>query len=1091
EVGRSAPQMPVATGGFGALGYTSYPVDFVTTAPIATGATLTLDLFVQGATSYFVGYEGAHASSFTLTGVGGPPVPVASIASPGQGAGFDKNQVSSVPVSGTATFPGGAVQSVDVSVDDASFATGALAVSGAASWSATWDLSGVALGTHTIYARAVQDGTPGPVDSVGVVVTQQANGRPGSVEVQVVPAGTLPAPGGWSAASSYDDVSGAWSDAWDTDGMANGDYDFHARLVADGTEVGHDAFRAFLRNSRAPVLDAVGDQSVVEGNALLFGLSASDLDDDALSFSASGMPDGMALTDHGDGTASVAWAPRFDQAGTYDVTFTVSDGGATDSAHVQVVAINAAAALRGDGRGFATIQGALDDALAGDRVVVFPGTHAEAVTMRTAGVTLCSTSSGVLTPSQVACLANAAATILAPAGGAAVTVLADDATVRDLTLQAGIGASAAGARRFTMVSNILKSTGMGVLAADGGDHVLQDNLYQGVGTAIRLEGATGVRAERERVEGAGTVLSLGSGSQPTGNVLTLSCIRDAASFVRLDGDVSGVTVDARGNDWGVYTVSEVDAGVHDAGTGNTVLTYPFLAEDCATPLLRPTADFVAGPDPVYAVVDTVEFTDTSVSGGRPLVAWAWAFGDGATSTEQNPTHIYADAGTYTVSLTVTDSAELSHTTSHAVTLLPWFAPIADLAAAPNPTDRLTAVEFTDQSTPGTGTIVDRLLEFGDGASSGETTTAHTYATLGTFDARLTLTDNKGQHGVAVVSIAVLNIAPVADGDADRLETDRLTPVHFTDASTDADGTVTGWLWAFGDGATSTERNPTHTYSRLGTFQVDLTASDNDGGTHTAEIAKVKVKNLHPRSGAASSTTEANRVDPVQFTDQSSDPDGSVAAWLWNFGDGTTSAEQNPAHTFGSLGTFTVGLHVTDDDGDTSDVASVQIVVVNLPPTAGMGWSPDDPLVFQPVLFEDESVDRDGDIVSWSWAFGDGATSRMSDPAHAYTDGGLYTVTLSVEDDDGAAATFSTSIAICEPGADVSSLIEVDQLHIDLDGCIKLNGGDLVPLVEDTIAQATGDLPPPPVEAPGAFDVLELIFAAVHQLNEDTIGLPGL
>ncbi len=137
---------------------------------------------------------------------------------------------------------------------------------------------------------------------------------------------------------------------------------------------------------------------------------------------------------------------------------------------------------------------------------------------------------------------------------------------------------------------------------------------------------------------------------------------------------------------------------------------------------------------------------------------------------------------------------------------------------------------------------------------------------------------------------------------------------FTDTSTDSDGSVTAWSWSFGDGNTSTVRNPSHTYAAAGVYSVSLKVTDDDGATHTV-TRSVNAGNVNaaPTASFTSSCTQLS----CNFTDASTDSDGSIAAWSWNFGDGTTSNVRNPSRTYAAAGTYTVSLTVTDNQGATA------------------------------------------------------------------------------------------------------------------------------------------------------------------------------
>ncbi|MDD2260238.1 MAG: PKD domain-containing protein [Acholeplasmataceae bacterium] len=206
--------------------------------------------------------------------------------------------------------------------------------------------------------------------------------------------------------------------------------------------------------------------------------------------------------------------------------------------------------------------------------------------------------------------------------------------------------------------------------------------------------------------------------------------------------------------------------------------------------------------------------------------------------------------------------------------------------------------------------------------------------------------------------------------------------------------ATSWSWDFGDGNTSTEKNPVHTYTVAGTYNVTLTAT-NAAGSDTKEMIGIEATGSggggeSPASPVVSFSANVTSGLPplaVLFTDTSS---GSPTAWSWDFGDGNTSAEQNPVHTYTAAGTYTITLTVTNAAGSNSTTEADYITL-----SAGMasftanrtGGLP--PLA---VAFTDTS---DGNPTAWSWDFGDGSTSAEQNPVHTYTAVGTYNVTLTV------------------------------------------------------------------------------------------------
>ena len=153
----------------------------------------------------------------------------------------------------------------------------------------------------------------------------------------------------------------------------------------------------------------------------------------------------------------------------------------------------------------------------------------------------------------------------------------------------------------------------------------------------------------------------------------------------------------------------------------------------------------------------------------------------------------------------------------------------------------------------------------------------------------------------------------------------LLTVDFTDTSTDADGTIVSWAWDFGDGNVSSAQNPSNTYAANGTYTVTLTVTDDMGATDTAtaDVTVTDGGNMPPVADFSVSTSGLT----ADFTDASTDADGSIVSWDWDFGDGNTSTAQNPSNTYATGGTYSVSLTVTDDDGD-SDTATGDVTVTD-------------------------------------------------------------------------------------------------------------------------------------------------------------------
>ncbi len=194
---------------------------------------------------------------------------------------------------------------------------------------------------------------------------------------------------------------------------------------------------------------------------------------------------------------------------------------------------------------------------------------------------------------------------------------------------------------------------------------------------------------------------------------------------------------------------------------------------------------------------------------------------------------------------------------------------------------------------------------------------------------------------------------------------------------------------------------TDTVSAEGTHTIEYYAVDNAGnaGVHHQATFTIE-KNKKPVADFTYTPENPTDVDTINFVDHSSDEDGEVVSWFWEFGDGNTSSKQNPTHKYADNGTYVVKLTVKDDKNATS-TKQVAIVVTNKAPVAKFTYQPDKPKIGDEIQFTSQSFDDDGNIVSYAWDFGDGNTSTEQNPVHSYEKKGTYNVTLTVTDNDGA------------------------------------------------------------------------------------------
>ena len=424
---------------------------------------------------------------------------------------------------------------------------------------------------------------------------------------------------------------------------------------------------------------------------------------------------------------------------------------------------------------------------------------------------------------------------------------------------------------------------------------------------------------------------------------------------------------------------------------------------------------VQEPAPVAAFSGTplsgvapLPVTLTDLSSG-PLTSWAWTFGDGGTSTDQHPQHTYTKAGHYAVQLTVTGPGGTKTVTKEQYVVVQDPAPVAAFSGTPLSGVAPLPVTLTDLSS---GPLTSWAWTFGDGGTSTDQHPQHTYTKAGRYAVQLTVTGPGGTKTVTKEQyVVVQDPAPVAAFSGTPLSGVAPLPVTLTDLSA---GPLTSWAWTFGDGSTSTDQHPKHTYTKAGRYAVQLTVTG-PGGTKTVTKEQYVVVQ-DPAPVAAFSGTPLSGVAPlpVTLTDLSSGP---LTSWAWTFGDGGTSTDQHPQHTYTKAGRYAVQLTVTGPGG-TKTVTKEQYVVVQEPaPVAAFSGTPLSGVAPLPVTLTDLSA---GPLTSWAWTFGDGSTSTDQHPKHTYTKAGRYAVQLTVTGPGGTKTVTKEQYVVVQDPAPVAA-----------------------------------------------------------------------
>jgi PKD repeat protein len=387
---------------------------------------------------------------------------------------------------------------------------------------------------------------------------------------------------------------------------------------------------------------------------------------------------------------------------------------------------------------------------------------------------------------------------------------------------------------------------------------------------------------------------------------------------------SGDTVSHTYTTTGTYSVALTVTD--DSGDSTTATTEVTIG----TGNQAPVADAMG---PYTAIVDqAVEFDGSGSSDpDGSIVSYDWDFGDGSNGSGVRPTHAYASKGTYNVSLTVTDDSNAVDSSQTTVSVEPGNqSPTADPAGpyTANAGESLT-LDGTGSSDPD-GDINSYAWDFGDGSTGTGVNPYHTYDTAGTYNVSLTVTDSGGLNATSVTTAMIGDVnkqAPVANANGPYSGTVNVALPFSSAGSEDSDGSIAIYTWDFGDGSTESGNTVSHTYTAEGSYTVTLTVEDNDGLMDSdSTTAVIGVGNLSPTSDAKGPySAKVNEV--IQFDGSGSqDPDGSIVAYEWNFGDGNVGNEQNPVHSYTAPGTYNVTLTVYDDSGAMdSDSTTVTVI----------------------------------------------------------------------------------------------------------------------------------------------------------------------
>lgn len=433
-----------------------------------------------------------------------------------------------------------------------------------------------------------------------------------------------------------------------------------------------------------------------------------------------------------------------------------------------------------------------------------------------------------------------------------------------------------------------------------------------------------------------------------------------------------------------------------AGTYNAklVATSDKLCKDSLTLAVKvfPKADVNFSANNVCKGTDVIFKNNSSIQGSS--LTYLWKFGDGITSTNINPSHLYTTSGAYNVSL-ITTSPDLCMDTS-----------TLKLYVNPQPIARFNIqntcfgkpLQLKDTSYISNGTI-NWLWDFSDGTTSTLQNPSHIYASAGAYSVILKVTSDSGCFNTLTKPLTIyaralpnFTFSNVCDKDTVLFHNNSISPL----------GTLT-YKWDFDDGVTSPNKEPKHLYSATGKYNVMLIAKTTQGCSDTVK----NIIEIFPKPFSNFTVTSTCLGIQSAFTDQSTISSGTIQKYDWDFGDTSSSLLKNPMKLYRYTGSFLVKLVTTSDKGCINSIIKPASVL-------------DFPIVkficnnncfTDAVQFTNQSTIKSGTL-SYLWDFGDGtSTEIIKNPTHSYSKSGFYTVKLQATSNNNCKSEFSQNVEL--------------------------------------------------------------------------------
>ncbi|HTH54660.1 MAG TPA: PKD domain-containing protein [Cyclobacteriaceae bacterium] len=395
--------------------------------------------------------------------------------------------------------------------------------------------------------------------------------------------------------------------------------------------------------------------------------------------------------------------------------------------------------------------------------------------------------------------------------------------------------------------------------------------------------------------------------------------------------------------------------------------------------------------------NNIDFTSVNQSGN--LSNYAWAFGDGGSSSALNPSYVYTSAGTYNVKLVVTDANNCHNTAQKSIQV--FNPPTANFTLpSANPFCTGQNYLFTNTSVFDNGS--NPSWQWSVNGSNVATTQDVSYLFNSSSAQTITLTASiPGCSSQSTQNIASLVLGPLINFNAPATGCQNVS-VAFENKTTDP---VTSFSWTFGDGSTSKVNSPSNTYATTGPYQVTLSAT-NAGGCQNSLSKNINIySNPDPKFQIEAAPLSCEKW-PSQF-DNLTPPlvDSNITSWQWSFGDASngSSAQKNPTYTYNSAGDYNVTLTAKSNFNCTTSVQKL----VTILPSPRASFTNSAACVNIGTQFTDNST---GNVTGYRWSI-DGNTLTSQNPTYTFNSASSYPVSLMVTSTNGCVNQFPATIVV--------------------------------------------------------------------------------